>query len=174
VRCKACAGAGLAESERIFTVRIPPGSQAGNTQRVPGEGSPGRRGGPAGDLHVLVRVKPDPFYRVEGDILVCEVPLSLDEAALGTEIDIPLPGACVRMKIPAGTQPGSVFRVRGKGLPRRSGGSRGDAHVRISLEIPAQLSDEARALLSKLSSTLDDSAYPRRKAFRARAQETGE
>jgi DnaJ-class molecular chaperone len=69
----------------------------------------------------MVRVKPDPFYRVEGDILVCEVPLSLDEAALGTEIDIPLPGACVRMKIPAGTQPGSVFRVRGKGLPRTSG-----------------------------------------------------
>jgi molecular chaperone DnaJ len=174
VRCKACAGAGLAESERVFTVRIPPGSQAGSTQRVPGEGSPGRRGGPAGDLHVMVRVKPDPFYRVEGDILVCEVPLSLDEAALGTEIDIPLPGACVRMKIPAGTQPGSVFRVRGKGLPRASGGSRGDAHVRITLEIPAQLSDEARALLSKLSSTLDDSAYPRRKAFRTRAQETGE
>jgi len=172
VRCKTCAGAGLAESERVFTVRIPPGSHAGNTQRVAGEGSPGRRGGPAGDLHVIVRVKPDPLYRVEGNILVCEVPLSLDEAALGTEIEIPLPGARVRMKIPAGTQTGSVFRIRDKGLPR-GGGGRGDAHVRISLETPAQLSDEARALLAKLGNTLGDAAYPRRQAFRARARGTG-
>ena len=174
VRCTTCAGAGLAESERSFTVRIPPGSHAGNTQRVAGEGSPGRRGGPAGDLHVIVRVKPDPFYRVEGDILVCEVPLSFDEAALGTEIDIPLPGAHVRMKIPAGTQPGSVFRVRGKGLPRAAGSGRGDAHVRISLETPTQLTDEARGLLARLGSVLDDSAYPRRGAFRARARGTTE
>jgi molecular chaperone DnaJ len=174
VRCKACAGSGLIESERAFTVRIPPGSQAGNTQRVAGEGSPGRRGGPAGDLHIIVRVKPDPLYRVEGDILVCEVPLSIDEAALGTEIDIPLPGTRVRMKIPAGTQPGSLFRVRGQGLPRATGGGRGDAHVRISLETPVGLSDEARDLLTKLRTTLDDSAYPRRKAFRGRARGTGE
>jgi molecular chaperone DnaJ len=172
VRCKTCSGAGLSESERVFTVRIPPGSHGGNTQRVPGEGSPGRRGGPAGDLHVIVRVKPDPYYRVEGDILICEVPLSVDEAALGTEVEIPLPGARVRMKIPAGTQPGSVFRVRGKGLPRPSGGARGDAHVHIHVEIPSQLSSEARELLTKLGTTLDDSAYPRRKAFRARAQGT--
>jgi molecular chaperone DnaJ len=174
VRCKTCAGAGLAESERVFTVRIPPGSQAGNTQRVAGEGSPGRRGGPAGDLHVIVRVKPDPYYKVEGDILVCEVPLSIDEAALGTEIEIPLPGARVRMKIPAGTQTGSVFRVRGKGLPRASSDGRGDAHVRISVETPARISDEARALLTKLGSTLDDAAHPRRQAFRARARGTKE
>ena len=174
VRCKACAGAGLAESERVFTVRIPPGSQAGNTQRVAGEGSPGRRGGPAGDLHVIVRVKPDPYYKVEGEILVCEVPLSIDEAALGTEIEIPLPGARVRMKIPAGTQTGNVFRVRGKGLPHASGNGRGDAHVRIGVETPAQISDEGRALLTKLGSTLDDAAYPRRQAFRARARGTKE
>jgi molecular chaperone DnaJ len=170
VRCKTCAGAGLAEAERVFTVRIPPGSHGGNTQRVAGEGSPGRRGGPAGDLHVIVRVLPDPLYRVEGDILVCEVPLSFDEAALGTEIEIPLPGARVRMKIPAGTQTGSVFRIRDKGLPRGGGAARGDAHVRINLETPAQLSAEARALLAKLGSVLDDAAYPRRQAFRARAR----
>jgi molecular chaperone DnaJ len=174
VRCKVCAGAGLAESERVFTVRIPPGSHAGSTQRVAGEGSPGRRGGPAGDLHVIVRVKPDPYYRVEGDILVCEVPLSVDEAALGTEIEIPLPGARVRMKIPAGTQPGSIFRVRGKGLPRAAASAQGDAHVRINLEIPAQVSDEARGLLKKLGHTIDDAAYPRRQAFRARARGAGE
>jgi molecular chaperone DnaJ len=169
VRCKACAGAGLGESERTFTVRVPPGSQSGTTQRVAGEGSPGRRGGPAGDLHLIVRVKPHPFYRQEGDVLVCEAPLSADEAALGTELEIPLLDACVRMKIPAGTQSGSVFRVRGKGLPRNNG-SRGDAHVRINVEIPTQLSDEARALLAKLATSVDDASYPRREAFRARAR----
>ena len=168
VRCRACAGTGLVEAERVFTVRVPPGSQGGSTQRVAGEGSPGRRGGPAGDLHVIVRARPDPFYRQDGDILVVEVPLSVDEAALGTEVEIPLLDTNVRMKIPPGTQPGSVFRVRGKGLPR-SHGVRGDAHVQIAVELPASVTPDAQALLKKLATTLDGSAYPRREAFRARA-----
>ena len=170
LRCPTCTGTGLAESERVFTVRIPPGSQAGNAQRVAGEGSPGRRGGPAGDLHIVVRVKPDPFYRQDGELLVCEAPLSIDEVALGAEIDIPLLDQRVRMKIPPGTQPGAVFRVRGKGLPRPSGG-RGDVHVHIAIEVPAAVPDEARQLLGKLAGVLDAEAYPRRTAFRQRARE---
>jgi molecular chaperone DnaJ len=169
VPCKTCSGAGLVDAERVFTVRIPPGSHGGNSQRVPGEGSPGRRGGPAGDLHVLVRVKPDPWYRIEAEVLVCDVPLSLHEAALGAEVEIPLLDSTVRMKIPAGTQAGAVFRVRGKGLPR-SGGGRGDAHVRIGVEVPTALSDEASTLLTQLDKACGDSSYPRRKAFRDRAR----
>jgi molecular chaperone DnaJ len=170
-RCKSCGGTGLTESERVFTVRIPPGSQGGSTQRVAGEGSPGRRGGPAGDLHIIVRVKPDAFYRQDGDILVCEAPLSVDEAALGAEIDIPLLDQRVRMRIPPGTQPGAVFRVRGKGLPRGNG-TRGDVHVHVAIEVPATVPPEARALLDKLDGTLGPEAYPRRAAFRRRARET--
>lgn len=173
VRCNACEGAGLAHAERAFTVRIPPGSQQGTSQRVPGEGSPGRRGGPAGDLHVIVRVKPDPIYRQEGDILICEMPLSVAELAIGVEVDIPLLDTCVRMKIPAGTQPSSVFRVRGKGLPRTGGVGRGDAHVRVTVEVPSELSDEARGILAKLDQSLSDRAYPQRTAFRARARSAG-
>lgn len=172
VRCAACAGAGLCEVERRFTVRIPPGSQQGTSQRVPAEGSPGRRGGAAGDLHVIVRVKPDPIYSQEGDILICEAPLSLPELVLGVEADIPLLDTCVRMKIPAGTQPGSVFRVRGKGLPR-AGGGRGDAHVRVRVEVPSGVTHEARALLHQLEQALGEDAYPQRQAFRARAREVG-
>ena len=164
VRCKACAGTGLGECERECVVRVPPGSQAGGTQRVAGEGSPGRRGGPAGDLHVIVRPRTHPFYRQQGDHLEVEVPVRMDEAALGTEIDVPLLDAPVRMKIPAGTQPGSVFRVRGKGLPT-PGGGRGDAHVRVQVEVPSACSDEARAALLKLGALLGDDAYPRRRAF---------
>lgn len=170
VRCGACAGAGLADGERTFTVRIPPGSQQGTNQRVPGEGSPGRRGGPAGDLHVIVRVKPDPIYQQEGELLICDVPLSVAELALGVEVDIPLLDGCVRMKIPAGTQPGSVFRVRGRGLPRTGGGPRGDAHVRIRVEVPSVGSDAARALLGEVEQALGEDAYPERKTFRARAR----
>jgi molecular chaperone DnaJ len=169
VRCAACAGTGLLDAERTFTVRVPPGSQAGSSQRVAGEGSPGRRGGPAGDLHVIVRTKPDPFLRQEGDILVCEAPLSLKEAALGAEIDVPLLDQPVRMKIPPGTQAGTVFRVRGKGLPR-PGGGRGDAHVRIAVEVPAVVPDEASGLLGQLEAALPAEAYPRRAAFRRRAR----
>ena len=164
VRCKACSGTGLTEGEREYVVRVPPGSQAGCTQRVAGQGSPGRRGGPAGDLHVIVRARPHPFYRQEGELLVVEVPVRMDEAALGTEIEVPLLDARVRMKIPAGTQPGSVFRVRGKGLPT-SGGGRGDAHVRVQVEVPSACSNAARAALLKLGNLLGDDAYPRRRAF---------
>ena len=164
VRCTTCAGTGLCESEREYVVRVPPGSQAGGTQRIAGEGSPGRRGGPAGDLHVIVRPRPHRFYRQEGDLLEVEVPVSMDEAALGTEIEVPLLDARVRMKIPAGTQPGSVFRVRGKGLPT-PGGNRGDAHVRVQVEVPSVCGDQAQAALRKLAGLLGDEAYPRRRAF---------
>jgi molecular chaperone DnaJ len=169
VRCAACTGTGLLDSERVFTVRVPPGAQGGSSQRVAGEGSPGRRGGPAGDLHVIMRVRPDPFYRQDGDLLIAEVPLSVDQAALGAEIDIPLLDTVVRMKIPPGTQPGTLFRVRGKGLPRPHGG-RGDAHVHIAIELPASVTDEARGLLAKLGRALEESAYPRRAALRERAR----
>lgn len=168
IRCPDCNGTGLVEREREYVARIPAGSTGGATQRVPGEGSPGRRGGPAGDLFVIVRVRPHPFYRQEGDLLVCEAPVGMTEAALGAEIEVPLLDAVVRMRVPPGTQSGAVFRLRGKGLPPAQGdGVRGDAHVRIVIETPTALSGESRALAEKLASTLDDdTAYPRRRAFR--------
>jgi molecular chaperone DnaJ len=164
VRCHNCAGTGLVEREREYVVRIPPGSLAASTQRVPGEGSPGRRGGAAGDLFVVTRVRPHPFYRQEGDLLICEVPVAMTDAALGSEIEVPLLDARVRMRVPPGTQSGAVFRIRGKGLLRA--GARGDAHVRILVEVPATLSPEGRALAEKLGGALGDAAYPRRQAFR--------
>jgi molecular chaperone DnaJ len=169
VRCGGCAGTGLVEREREYAVRIPPGSLGATTQRVAGEGSPGRRGGPAGDLFVVVRVKPHPFYRQEGELLICEVPVSMTDAALGADIEVPLLDARVRMRVPPGTQSGAVFRIRGKGLPRPAG--RGDAHVRILVEVPATLPDGARALLEQLGGALDEAAYPKRQAFRAASRE---
>lgn len=169
VRCTACGGSGLVEREKEYLVRIPPNSLEGTTQRVPGEGSPGRRGGPAGDLHVIARVKTHAFYRQEGGVLVCEVPLSVTEAALGTQVDVPLLDAAVRMTIPPGTQTGAVFRIRGKGIPRGPGAPRGDAHARVLVETPVNLSPEAEASLRALATVLDESMGPRRRAFAAAA-----
>lgn len=170
VRCSGCGGTGLVEREREYVVRIPPGSLGSATQRVAGEGSPGRRGGPAGDLFVIVRVQAHPFYRQEGEVLVCEVPVAMTEAALGAEIDVPLLDGRVRMRVPPGTQSGAVFRIRGKGLPRANG-PRGDAHVRIVVEVPATLSAQARAQAEALAGAVDDGAYPRRQAFRQASRE---
>jgi molecular chaperone DnaJ len=167
VRCAPCSGTGLVEREREYVVRVPPSSTAGAMQRVNGEGAPGRRGGPAGDLHVTVRVRPHPFLREEGGVLVCELPISPAEAALGADVDVPLLDASVRMKVPPGTQPGALLRLRGKGLPRADAQQpRGDAHVRVVVETPAALGDEARALYAKLEAALGREALPRRTAFR--------
>jgi molecular chaperone DnaJ len=169
VRCAVCEGAGLVDKERRYTVRIPPGSIGGSTQRLPREGAPGRRGGPSGDLHVIVRVRPHAFYGREatrdGEVLVVDLPLTFVEATLGAEVDVPVLDGRLRMRVPPGTQSGAVFRLRGKGFPRAGG--RGDAHVRVSLETPAAVSDEARALLTRLGAALDDAEFPRRQAYRS-------
>jgi molecular chaperone DnaJ len=166
VPCKACEGAGLVDRERRYRVNIPPGSTGGTTQRVPREGAPGRRGGPSGDLHVIVRVRPHAVFSREGDVLMIDVPISPVEATLGAEVDVPVMDGHVNMRIPAGTQAGSVFRLRGRGLPRAGGGARGDAHVRIVVETPTAVSDEARGLLERVGQLLADDVLPRRRAFR--------
>jgi molecular chaperone DnaJ len=173
VPCKTCEGAGLVDRERSYRVRIPPGSTGGSTQRVPREGAPGRRGGPAGDLHVIVRVRPHPVYSRDGEVLSIEVPVTFVEAALGAEVDVPVLDGHVRMKIPPGTQGGSVFRLRGKGFPRAAGGPRGDAHVRIAVETPTAVTDEARGLLERLAGMLEDEALPRRRAFHEASRRAG-
>ncbi len=164
-RCPDCTGTGLVERDKDYTVRVPPGSVGGSVQRVSGEGSPGRRGGPAGDLYVNVRVKPHEFYKEEAGVLICELPVSPSEAALGAEIEVTLLAHSVRMKVPPGTQSGAVFRLRGKGLPR-PGQPTGDAHVRVTVETPVGLAAEARTLLGKLEASLPPGALPRRQAFR--------
>jgi molecular chaperone DnaJ len=113
-------------------------------------------------------VRPHPFFTREttrdGDVLVIEMPLSPVEATLGAEVDVPVLDGSVRMRVPPGTQAGSQFRLRGKGFPR-AGGARGDAHVRVVVEMPAVVSDEAKGLLERLGAALPDDALPRRRAF---------
>lgn len=163
--CATCGGRGLVERERSYDVRVPAGSVRGATQRVPGEGAPARRGGTKGDLHVVVRVRPHPYYREEEGVLVCDVPLTMIEAAVGSELEVPVLDGTVLMKVPAGTQPGAVFRIKGRGLPRGATGERGDVHVRLNVEVPAALPDAARIALEAAADALGPDAHPKRRAF---------
>jgi molecular chaperone DnaJ len=157
--CPTCAGSGRLRKARQVTVRIPAGAKNGMKIRVPGRGSGGRRGGPAGDLYVVTRVAEHPVFKRRGDDFVVEVPVSFVEAALGAEIQVPRPeGGTVRLRLPAGTQDGKQFRVRGAGAPkaRKRGGERGDLMVRARLVVPRKLKRREREILEALSEERDE------------------
>jgi molecular chaperone DnaJ len=152
--CPACGGSGRLHKARQVTVRIPAGAKDGMKIRVPGRGSAGRKGGPAGDLYVVTRVQEHPVFKRRGDDFVVEVPVSFVEAALGAEIEVPRPGGgTVRLRLPAGTQEGKQFRVRGAGAPKARSRSeeRGDLIVRVSLVVPKRLKRREREILEALA-----------------------
>jgi molecular chaperone DnaJ len=161
-KCPACGGDGTVEKEREFEVVIPPATEDGATRRVAGQGEPGRHGGPPGDLNVIVRVKPHPLFRRDGDVVTCEVPVTMAQAALGAVIQVPTLDGKVEMRVPPGTQSGTLFRLRGKGL---GGTARGDAHVRLLVETPTALTAEQRALVEQLQASLKDEQQPARAAY---------
>jgi molecular chaperone DnaJ len=143
--CPDCKGSGRAMGTRTITVRIPAGVRDGQRIRLKGKGAPGERGGPAGDLYVVVHVRPHPLFGRAGDNLTLTVPVTFAEAALGAELTVPtLGGAPVTLRLPAGTTNGRTFRVRGKGVPRPDG-SRGDLLVTVEVAVPTKLSPAARA-----------------------------
>ena len=152
--CPTCGGSGRLRRARQVTVRIPAGARDGMKIRVPGRGSAGRKGGPAGDLFVVTRVGEHPVFKRRGDDFVVEVPVSFVEAALGAQIEVPRPGGgTVKLRLPAGTQEGKQFRVRGAGAPkaRSRGGERGDLIVRVSLVVPRKLKRREREILEALA-----------------------
>jgi molecular chaperone DnaJ len=167
--CPACGGGGTVEKEREFEVAIPAATEDGATRRVPGQAEPGRDGGPAGDLNVVVRVRPHPLFRREGDVVVCEVPISVAQAALGAVIEVPTLDGKVEMRVPPATQSGTLFRLRGKGL---GGATRRDAHVRLVVETPTQLTPRQRELFEELRTSLGDEQVPGRARFIAKVRET--
>lgn len=154
--------------EREYTVSIPPGTKQGAVKMLRNEGEPGKAGGTPGDLHVIVRVREHAMFRREGFDVWCDVPISVPQAALGTVIDVPTLDGKVRMRIGEGTQSGSVFRLRDKGVPRSAsrGASRGDQMVRVIVETPTGLTERQRALLEEFArESGDDVAHPQKKGF---------
>lgn len=155
--CKKCRGKGQVPKKRTLSVKIPAGVHEGQSVRVSGEGEPGRLGGPRGDLYCYVRVLAHPFLMRDGANLVVTVPLSFTQMALGGTIDVPTLDNTRQLKIPAGSQHGSVMRVRGEGLPDLRTGHKGDLLVQLVVEIPKKLSAEQETLLREYAKTETDS-----------------
>src|ERR671920_708064 len=157
--CSVCGGNGRVRRNRQVKVRIPAGAKDGMKVRIPGRGSAGRRGGPAGDLYVVTRVEEHPVFRRRGDDFVVEVPVSFVEAVLGAQIEVPRPGGgTVRVKLPAGTQDGKQFKVRGAGAPRtkKNGAEKGNLNVRVGVVVPKKLKRREREILEALAEERDE------------------
>ena len=151
--CKKCRGTGRVPRKRTLKVKIPPGVHEGQGVRVANEGEPGRGGGPRGDLYCYVRIKPHEFLQRDGNDLIAIVPISFTQAALGTTIDVPSINGTKGLKIPPGTQYGSVFRIKGQGLPDVRTHRTGDQLVQVTIETPTRLSAEQKQLLRKFAET---------------------
>jgi len=152
--CGECHGQGKVRRVRAINVKIPPGVDAGSRLRITGEGQAGEMGGPPGDLYIEIVVKPHKiFHRREFDVL-CDIPLTIVQAALGDEVEVPTLDGNIKMKIPEGTQTGSVFRLKGKGIPRLKGHGRGDQHVRVTIQTPVRLTEKQKSLLVELGRSL--------------------
>lgn len=150
-RCGTCQGSGKVKKTRNIHVHIPAGVDDGAQLRVSGEGEAGSKGGPSGDLYVVIRVKSHDFFEREGDDIYCEVPLTFAQAALGDEIEVPTLTERVKLRIPAGTQTGTYFRLKGKGVPRLRGVGQGDQHVKVTVVTPTKLTEEQKNLLREFS-----------------------
>ena len=148
-KCTTCHGEGRAKKQRRIKVNIPAGVDDGAQIRLSGEGEGGLRGGPAGDLYVVLRVRKHEFFDREGDDIYCEVPINFVQAALGDEIEIPTLSERVKLKIPAGTQTGTYFRLKGKGVPRLRGMGTGDQHIKVTVVTPTKLTEEQKELLKQ-------------------------
>lgn len=163
--CKSCRGAGLQTKERTVEIAIPAGIHDGQAVRVRGEGEPGERGAARGDLHCYVTVKAHPFLERDGDTLVCRIPITFTQAALGATLEVPTLKGKADLKIPAGTQSGQVFRLTGQGLPNLRSGHVGHELVMVQVEIPTKLSREQQKLLRAYAETEGATIAPESKRF---------
>ena len=165
--CRSCGGAGRKEKRKTLSVKIPSGVDTGDRIRLTGEGEAGVAGGPPGDLYVQVEVREHPIFVREGRHLYCEVPISFPDAALGGELEVPTLDGRVKLKVPAETQTGKVFRLRGKGVTEVRGGGVGDLLCKVVVETPVKLTDRQKELLDELKSSLSgsDKHSPREKSW---------
>jgi molecular chaperone DnaJ len=148
--CETCRGDGRARAERTVTVEVPPGVSSNNYLTLRGKGHAGPRGGPAGDLIVTLEVADDERFERHGDDLVYDLPVSFSQAALGAELTVPTPFGEEQVKLPPGTQAGTVVRLRGRGLPHLGSSGKGDLHVRVAVWTPERLTPELEALFRQL------------------------
>ena len=166
--CRACNGSGRRKVNKKVEVNIPAGIDNDQVLNVSGHGNSGTNGGPAGDLHVYIRVNPHELFERRGDDVWCEMPITIAQAMLGAEVTVPTLDGKVSYSIHEGTQQGDVFKLKGKGFPHLNGRGRGDQYVRMTIEIPKGLSGKQKEAIKNLDSMLSDKNYSRQKTFRER------
>ena len=163
--CKDCGGSGQIQRKKTISVSIPAGIDNGQTISLRGQGNAGKNGGPAGDLLLVVTVLPHPLFKREGTSVLCDAPITFTQAVLGGELEIPTIDGKVKYEIPEGTQTGTTFRLKGKGIPSVNGRGRGDQFVTVHIETPRNLNRDQKEALKKFSDTLKEHNYEERKSF---------
>ncbi|GGK18405.1 chaperone protein DnaJ [Caldalkalibacillus thermarum] len=155
-KCPTCRGTGRVRRQKTIPVHIPPGVDHGTQVRVAGQGEPGENGGPPGDLYILLRVRKHEFFERDGQDIYCEMPITFVQAALGDEIEVPTLTGRVKLKIPPGTQSGTYFRLRGKGVPANRNRREGDQHVKVKVVTPTKLTERQKELLREFAAISGD------------------
>ena len=163
--CQSCRGSGFERKRRTIQASIPAGIDNGQTISVRGQGHAGKNGGPAGDLLITVTVRPHELFRREGTSVLCDAPITFAQAVLGAELEIPTIDGKVKYDLPEGTQSGTTFRLRGKGIPSINGRGRGDQYVTVYIETPRNLNKEQEEALKKFAEACGDDNYADRKKF---------
>jgi molecular chaperone DnaJ len=163
--CSVCSGRGVTAKTKKVSIKIPAGVDNGSKLRVSGEGEAGLHGGQRGDLYVVIRVKPHEIFIRRDDDVICDIPVSITQASLGSEITVPTLEGVTKIRVPEGTQTGKVFRLRGKGIPNVQGYGKGDQHVRIVIETPTKLNSEQKELLKKFAKISGEEVHPIGKSF---------
>ena len=163
--CKKCSGAGRVRKSKTLKVNIPAGIDDGQSIQLRGQGGAGVNGGPAGDVIVTISIRPHPIFTREGQDVVCEIPISFAQAALGDTLQVPTIDGKVSYDIPEGTQTGTVFRLKGKGIQNVNGRGRGDQYVRVNIEVPRNLTHRQKELLREFENSTTDENQTQRKGF---------
>lgn len=163
--CKDCHGTGTVHTRKKIKASIPAGIDNGQTISIRGQGNAGRNGGPAGDLLITITVRPHELFRREGTSVLCEAPITFSQAVLGAELEIPTIDGKVKYTLPEGTQSGTTFRLKGKGIPSLNGRGRGDQYVTVYIETPRHLTREQKDAMLKFAETLGENNYEERKKF---------
>ncbi len=163
--CTTCNGKGKIKKQVKIKLNIPAGIDDGQTISLRGEGEPGAKGGPSGDLYVTIRVKPHAIFKRQGTDVILDFPITFVQAALGAEIEVPTLDGKVRYSIPEGTQTGSVFRLKNKGIPFLRGNGRGDQYIKVELEVPKKLNEKQKAILKEFAEASGGEAQDQGKGF---------
>jgi molecular chaperone DnaJ len=168
--CRSCSGHGRRERTSKIKLKIPPGVDTGARLRSAGNGEAGVRGGPPGDLYVVLHVQAHELFERDGDDLLCDVPISFVQAALGAEVEVPTLSSTAQIRIPPGTQSGTILRLKGKGIKNVQGYGTGDLHIRVNVEVPTRLNSTQRAKLEEFADLCDSNVNPLTRGFFEKAK----